>query len=118
MSLGGNVEMLAHRYVCEKAHGPPPSPEHETAHSCGNRPCVNRWHLRWATKVENAADRMLHGTDPRGEKNGHAKLARSAVEEIISRRGIETGRSLAKRFGVTPTQISNIQLRKQWVYPN
>lgn len=106
----------AHRYVCEAAHGPPPTPEHETAHSCGRKPCVNRWHLRWATAEENAADRLLHGTDGRGEKNGRAKLARSQVDEIIRLRGVETGRSLASRFRVTPAQISHIQLGKQWTY--
>lgn len=106
----------AHRYVCEAEHGPPPSPEHETAHSCGNRCCVNRWHLRWATREENAADKLLHGTDGRGEKNPKAKLTRPEVDEIIRLRGIETGVSLAERFGVTPAQISNIQLGKQWTY--
>lgn len=106
----------SHRYVCEAEHGPPPSPLHETAHSCGNRACVSRWHVRWATRDENAADKLLHGTDPRGEKNGMAKLTRPEVDEIIRLRGIETGTALADRFGVTPAQISNIQLGKQWAY--
>lgn len=105
-----------HRYVCTAQHGAPPSPDYEAAHSCGNRPCVNRWHIRWATRAENMGDKLLHGTDHRGEKNGHAKLTRPQVDEIIRLRGAETGRSLADRFGVTPAQISNIQLGKQWAY--
>ena len=26
------------RMVCEEENGPPPTPEHDAAHSCGNRP--------------------------------------------------------------------------------
>lgn len=114
--LKDGTQTGSHRYVCEAAHGPPPSPEHEAAHSCGIRPCVNRWHLRWATVEENAADKLLHGTDSRGEKNGNAKLTRLQVDEIIRLRGIETGRSLASRFDVTPAQISHIQRGDQWAY--
>jgi len=106
----------AHRYVCEKVHGAPPSPDHEAAHSCGNRGCVSRWHLRWATPKENAADCLLHGTDSRGERNGNSKLTQEQVREIRRLHGAETGKSLGERFGVTPTQISHIQLFKQWSY--
>lgn len=53
---------LAHRVVCEQAHGQPPSEKHEAAHSCGKRLCINPRHLRWATKPENEADKLLHGT--------------------------------------------------------
>lgn len=116
ITLPGGRMMSAHRYMCTATNGAPPSTEHEVAHSCGNRQCVNPRHLRWATKSENAADRLTHGTDPRGSKNGNAKLSEADVREIVSLRGIETGRSLAKRFGVTAAQISNIQLRRQWRY--
>lgn len=57
---GGSV--YAHRIVCEHRYGPPPTPEHEAAHSCGNGHlgCVHPGHLRWATQIENAADKRLH----------------------------------------------------------
>jgi hypothetical protein len=120
VTLPGGLQIGAHVYMCEKVHGARPSQDHEVAHSCGNgrKGCVHPEHLRWATGAENAADRLVHGTDGRGEKNGMAKLTRADVSQIIALRGIETGRALAESFGVTPAQISNIQLRKQWAYPD
>ena len=53
---------IASRYVCELAHGEPPTRQHEAAHSCGNSKCVNPKHLRWATHTENEADKLVHGT--------------------------------------------------------
>lgn len=48
--LGKNY--YAHRFMCELAHGPAPSPLHEAAHSCGrgHEGCVNPQHLSWKTK--------------------------------------------------------------------
>ncbi len=54
----------AHRRVCEEVNGPPPSPSHHAAHSCGNGRlgCVTPNHLRWATPKENVAEAISHGT--------------------------------------------------------
>lgn len=102
------------RLVCEEEYGPPPSPEHQAAHSCGNGHlgCVAKRHLRWATPVENSADKLLHGTHQFGERNAQAKLSAQDVLEI--RQSSETGRALAKRFGVQPSCVSRIRTGKRW----
>lgn len=53
-----------HRLACAHINGPPPTPKHQAAHSCGNGHlgCCNPRHLRWATTKENSKDRELHGT--------------------------------------------------------
>lgn len=51
-----------HRFVCEKEHGPPLGERDQAAHSCGNPSCVNRKHIRWATRSENMIDKHEHLT--------------------------------------------------------
>ena len=48
-----------HVIACEHHHGPRPDGK-QVAHSCANRLCVNRDHVRWATQAENEADKALH----------------------------------------------------------
>lgn len=107
-----------HRYACEEIHGPPPTPTHEAAHSCGNghMGCVNPKHLSWKTRQENHADKLLHGTHNRGERSPVAKLSAAQVREIRSMKGRVTQGSLAKSFGVTRATVSDILKRKTWRY--
>lgn len=91
----------AHRLMCILAHGNPPTPKHQTAHSCGNghKRCINPRHLSWKTNSQNQSDRRKHGTQ-KGAKGNRAKLSIEQIAEIRSLRGIETQFSLAARFGV------------------
>lgn len=59
--------VYAHRYACERAHGPAPSPEHVVMHSCDNPPCVNPTHLSWATQSDNMFDMWHKGRRPRAK---------------------------------------------------
>lgn len=68
-----------HRLMCYLTYGPAPSRSHVAAHNCGNPACFNPNHLRWATPQQNAADKVLHGTAGRGEKNPMARLTEQAV---------------------------------------
>lgn len=56
------VRMTLSRAICFELHGPPPTPKHQAAHSCGFTQCITGGHLRWATPRQNQADRKLHGT--------------------------------------------------------
>lgn len=108
--------VAAHRYICELVHGPPPTPEHQAAHTCGNghEGCVSPVHLLWKTPAENQADRLVHGTHNRGERHGGAKLTEAAVREILAMKGKETQINLAERFRVSPTLICSIQTGHRW----
>jgi hypothetical protein len=90
---------LVHRFVCQSAHGEPPSPRHEAAHSCGNPICCNPRHLRWATPKENCSDKKLHGTQPVGERVGGSRLTEADVIEMrrLRRKGV-TYQSIADKF--------------------
>lgn len=115
MQLAGHPTVVS-RAVCEEVFGPAPSDIHEAAHSCGkgHLGCVSKKHLSWKTPVENQADKVLHGTDNRGERHPHVKLTQSDVIEIRSARGLVFQRDLAKRYGVTQGTISAIQSGARW----
>jgi hypothetical protein len=104
-----------HRAACEEIHGPPPTPLHEAAHSCGNGhlACCALKHLRWATQIENQRDKFLHGTVARGEKQGSSKLTESDVRKIRQLRGLSRAK-IAELFGVHPVTIIRIQNRTRW----
>jgi hypothetical protein len=51
-------------------------------HSCSDRRCVNPRHLRWASAVENEADKNINGQRPIGEKNGNASFTSEQVRVI------------------------------------
>lgn len=101
--------------VCELAHGPAPTPRHEAAHSCGkgHEACINPKHLRWATRTENSADMIAHGTTLRGTKHPSAKLTEDDVATIRGLRGLPL-KELAARFGVSRSTISAVQTGKGW----
>lgn len=102
--------MTAHRAMRILAHGEPPSPLHDAAHSCGkaHRGCVNPRHLRWATKTENQADRLSHGTALLGEKNPASKLSDAAITEILALKGTATQKAVAVRFGICRQHVGAI----------
>jgi hypothetical protein len=108
--------VLVSRYVCELVNGPPPTPEHQAAHSCGKGKigCIAPGHLEWKTQAENEADKLVHGTHGRGERNSQAKLTETDVREIIALKGAEPQSKLAERFRVAPQTIASIHTGRSW----
>jgi len=109
--------VLVCRLICEIKYGKPPTDKYDAAHSCGKgkEGCVNPNHLRWATKEENEADKIIHGTTNRGERHGLSKLTKKEVVEI--KKYILQGRTdgfLSKNFGVTRSCINSIRKGKSW----
>lgn len=109
--------MLVTRYICGLRNGPPPTLRHQAAHTCGNghKGCVNQFHLEWKTPSENQSDRLLHGTECRGEDSAVAKLTTKQVLEIRESHGVRN-KDLAQKYGVDPSHISAILNRKRWAH--
>lgn len=116
-----HVPLFAHRVSWEIANGPIP-PGLSICHKCDNTACVNPQHLYAGTQRQNIQDALdrgrwtQHGASV-GADHHLAKLTEDDVKEI--RRAAEAGEtrvSLARRFGVDPTNISCITLRKTWTH--
>lgn len=107
---------LATRLMCEWHHGPPPTPKHEAAHSCGRGSlgCVNPRHLNWKTRIENEADKIAHGTIKRGENHCLSKLTTADVLAIRATNGTPV-KELAVQYGVGETTIRDVLKFRRWV---
>lgn len=108
------IKRDAHRVICERVHGKPPTPKHHAAHSCGNGHlgCINPQHINWKTAKENSADRLHHGTSNHGARNGNAKLNDTLVKKI--RTSKDKQKLLAAQFGVSQQTIADIKQRRRW----
>lgn len=109
----------AHVLLCELAHGPRPTPDHEAEHLCGHKLCMNKRHLAWALHVDNCARRTEHGTQTIGERHpGHILtendvLAIRAVPKVYG-----SGVALAEQFGVSTATVSYVRSRRGWKHLN
>jgi hypothetical protein len=103
-----------HRFVCEIFHGSPPTPKHHAAHNCNVSECCNHRHLRWATHLENEADKIIFGTRPIGSVHGRTSLNEAQVVEIFAMKGLDTQRNIAKKFDVAPLVVHRIFNGQNW----
>lgn len=106
------------REVCEIAHGPPPTPEHQAAHNCGkgNLGCFGANCLQWKTRAENRSDELIHGTRPRGERHGLAKLTETNVREIRRLKGKLSQPGIASIYGVSRQTVGEIHRGEIWAW--
>lgn len=108
--------VLAHRMVCEKAHGPFVGDRNEAAHECGNghSGCVNPRHLRWKTRAENVHDMFTHGTMQTGTKQWQAKLTEDNIRFIRANKDSMSVRDLAELFNVSRSSVHYIIVGRTW----
>jgi hypothetical protein len=88
-----------HSIICAFFHGPRPNGM-DACHSCGNRRCVERTHLRWGSRLDNVKDAILHGTS-RGIILDEADVE---IIEACLRKCI-TKVAIAKAFGINRNAI-------------
>lgn len=108
-------QQVASRIVCEMTHGKAPEGDIHAAHSCGHRSCLNRNHISWKTRAENEADKLVHRTSNRGERNGQAKLTEEQARNILARPQ-DRATHLAREFGVDPATIAHMRSGETWAW--
>ena len=77
---------------------------------------MNYRHLRWATRLENDADKHRDGTVLYGTRNPMARLTPAAVVTIrrLYAQGGVTQAALAAEFGVTTMTINRAVRHQLW----
>lgn len=111
---GRYVNCMVHRLVLEAFVGMCPD-RMDAAHGNGNRTDNRLENLRWATRRDNLADRVRHGTDIRGEQqHAHKLTEESASQALLDWANSESQTSIAKRLGVTVGTINQLVLGKTW----
>lgn len=105
---GGRSEGLvyAHRLAWELAYGPVPAGMC-VLHRCDNRPCTNPDHLWLGSRGDNNRDMVA-----KGRHVGTRRLTAAQVREI--RLSPDSARTLAGRFGVSPSAIYQVRSRRNW----
>lgn len=104
-----------HRLILEAFIGPCP-PGMEACHYDGDPTNNALSNLRWDTHEANLADKIRHGTTPRGENHRSAKLTEDQIRSIRRERS-EHGTHhhiLARRYYVSRSLIGAILSRKIW----
>jgi len=106
---------IASRLLCEEANGPPPTPDHDAAHSCGkgHLGCVTKRHLSWKTRAENMADQLMHGTRLRGERNAMAKISDEQASVIREIAPFAPYALIAAHYGVSVQHVGKIVNRQR-----
>lgn len=125
---GRQRTVALHTVVCEAFRGPRPSPDHQVAHGDGNKLNNQVSNLRWATRSENMADCVAHGTRyfgddhhnrrrpermARGERNGGGgKLTEVDVRKIIT--DTRRHKDIAAEYEIVKSMVSMIKRREVW----
>jgi len=107
-----NKRLRAHREALTVFGGIDVSSDLIVCHSCDNPSCINPDHLFVGTVKDNAQDALKKKRAFVGDKNGRSKLSQSQVNQIRCEDGIY--RSIAEKYGVSRSTISEIKRGKTW----
>ena len=89
-------------------------------HKCDNPSCINVEHLEPGTTQDNMSDMTKRGRRAYGEQAGGSKLSIEQVTEIrasyVPRSKQANQYELAKKYGVSQSEISQIISIKRWAH--
>lgn len=109
---GRRATLAVHRMVAAAFLGPKPR-GHEVAHNNGDAHDNRVENLRYATPIENAADKVRHGTLPLG-MSAHNSVLTDA--QVLAARAVPKGqvRAFAESIGVKPRLLYQVRSRETW----
>lgn len=106
-----------HSLVCEAFHGPKPSKNHDASHRNGKRFDNRADNITWKLHVDNEADKIAHGTLPRGQSHYRSLLTEAIVREIRARaRQGEKAALIAKDLSLQVKHVCKIIKCQIWAH--
>lgn len=117
IEIGINGRLVRLNRVVLTLFDRPPKPGEEGRHLDGNP--RHNWisNLKWGTAKQNAADKIRHGTDNRGERHGKAKLTEKHVRILRKRYAsgeIDIVRRYSTRYGMSYSSVWYAVTRRSW----
>lgn len=111
--LQGTTKKI-HRHVYEQCFGEIPKGL-VIRHKCDNPSCINPEHLEIGTHQDNVNDMISRNRQAKGSKKPKSKLTEKDVVEIkyLLLEG-KTNRSIAKKYRIDESIISEIKHNKAW----
>lgn len=109
--------MDAHCIVAEAFHGPRPATDAQVRHRNGDKHDNRASNLMWGTPLDNARDRVEHGTSPVGSLNPRAILDEGIVRQIKAR--LAEGESptvIASEAGIPRAVVYDIRHGRRWTH--
>lgn len=86
-------------------------------HIDGDRNNNHANNLEWCTHEQNMHHAIREGRyTSYGENNKQSKLTETQAREILALKGKFTGKEVAEKYGVHPTNVSMIWRRKSWMH--
>jgi hypothetical protein len=68
--------------------------------------------LAWGTRLQNAADRQLHGDEPHGDAKPNARL--TSAQALAIRDDTRPSREVGAAYGVSHTAVLRIRRGEKW----
>lgn len=109
------ITKRVHFLVAEAFLGPRPDGM-EACHKDDDKSRNIPSNLYYTTHQQNVADRGSNGHTARGIQHGKAKLTDDDIRQIRSLKGHISGRRIGNLYGVSHTNIQDIQSRKTWAH--
>jgi hypothetical protein len=111
---GQTVAQYIHRLVLETYSGPAPG---HARHLNDDKRDNRIENLAWGTPKQNGADKVRHGTQAKGQRNGNSKLTEAIVRGMrdLRTKGVALA-DIASDFGVSLSLVSQVARGVIWTH--
>lgn len=115
MTRGGRIKPIARHILMRRFRGDLLD-SMVSRHTCDNKWCIRPDHIISGTHAQNGSDYRERGIKPdqHGERNPYAKFTSTQIYQVRNAIGLQ--KEIAKKFGISKSQVSRIRRRETWIH--